>query len=225
MRTLEDAIDDVIGKSSTSSARLNAVADYAKERLLAMGLPDIRGGSGGELAIAGLARVKNWDVAYDFAGKPRLLLSLKSMWSNASGTVPNRIDDLIGESANVQQRSPEVVIGYILLFEVGADSQRKEDGLKWSEFFERAVKSIAIRQAPLWNQGLLEGAWFIRFDKSKPKGSRVVDPSKTRAEGLDFFQALLCELQLREPAIPFTGPLDCGERDADDEPSQAELPL
>lgn len=117
--TLKDAIDIAIGKHRNDSGRLSSIADYAKAELAALGLPGfsddptcgLRGGSGGELTVAGLARSKDWDVAFDFAGKPRLLLSLKSIWANASGTVPNRLDDLMGEAANVQQRSPEVVIG------------------------------------------------------------------------------------------------------------------
>ncbi|MEM6286758.1 MAG: hypothetical protein AAF845_06340 [Bacteroidota bacterium] len=223
--TLEDAIDATISKPKQSSSRLDTIADYAIERLDAMGLPDVAGGSAGELPVNGLARTKNWDVAYNFVEKPRLLISLKSVWKNASGSVPNRIDDLIGESANVQQRSPEVVIGYILLFEVGADSQRRDDNLMWSEHFERAVDAIAIRRSPLWNQGLLEGAWFIRFDKDRPKGSRVVDPMKTRETGLKFFRSLLCELELREPAIPFTRRPDCEPSAAAEGESAEDIPI
>ncbi len=147
------------------------MADYAIAQLDYHGLPGVKGGSSGELRIEGLARSKDWDVAYDFAGKPRLsrsgfwyipfaerdfrhvigllvpfgerdvlghrpnpdllrlLLSLKSIWSNAGGSIPNRIDDLIDEAANVQQMSPEIVIGYLLLFDTKADRRRREDEL------------------------------------------------------------------------------------------------
>lgn len=202
--TLEDAIEAVIGNEPRSSSRLAPLADFAIEQLELHGLPGARGGSGGELRIGGLARPKDWDVAYDFAGKPRLLLSLKSIWANAGGTVPNRIDDLMGETANVQQMSPEITVGYILLFDAKADSKRRIDNLYWSEFFENAVKNIAIRKAPLWNQGLIEGTWFIKFDSRKPKNSRVLDPVKASNEGSVFFSALLRELKVREPAIPFS---------------------
>lgn len=202
--TLEDAIEKVIQNESRSSSRLAPLADFAIEQLEGCGLLGVRGGTSGELKIQGLARPKDWDVAYDFAGKPRLLLSLKSIWSNASGTVPNRIDDLIGESANVQQMSPEIVVGYVLLFDEQANSKRRADDLYWSDYFENAVKNIAIRKAPLWNQGLIEGTWFIRFDSSKPIGSRILEPLKVRNEGDAFFKALLSELKIREPAIPFS---------------------
>lgn len=201
---IEDAINDIMRRHPKDSSRLHPLADYIIARMAELGLPGARGGSGGELEIDGLARQKDWDIAYEFAGKNRLLISLKSIWRNASGTVPNRLDDLMGEAANVQQMSPEIVTGYVLLFDVRADSIRREDGVTWSDYFEDAVKRIAIRKAPLWNQGLLEGTWFIRFDSLKPHGQRVVAPARTAREGDSFLAALLQELRLREPAIPFT---------------------
>jgi hypothetical protein len=164
----------------------------------------VRGGSEGELRIRGLARAKDWDVAYNFAGKDRLLVSLRSIWRNAGGTIPNRLDDLIGEAANIQQMAPEIVIGYIMLFDTQAASIRQGDGLSWSEYFETALKRIAIRKAPLWNQGLIEGIWFVKFNSRQPYGTRISDPAKTAMEEREFFLSLLRELRLREPAIPFT---------------------
>jgi hypothetical protein len=203
--SLEAVIDQVIRRPTQSPDRLQALADHIKVKLAEHGLPGCQGVTGGELPVRGLARTKDWDVAYEYAGKFRLLISLKSMWKNAAGTVPNRIDDHMGEIANVQQLSPEIVIGYVVLFDVVADSRRK-DGLMWSEFFENAIKSIAIRKAPLWNQGLLEATWFIRFDSTRPVGSRLTEPAKTLAEQHQFFLDLLAELRRREPAIPFVTP-------------------
>lgn len=205
--SLEDVLAQVVVRHPRDSGRLTPMADYVKERLSEYGLPGTRGGTGGELPIRGLARTKDWDVAYNYAGKDRLLVSLKSIWANASGTVPNRLDDLMGEAANVQQLAPEIVVGYVLLFDAQADSRRREDGLYWSQFFENAVRQIAIRKAPLWNQGLLEGAWFIQFDSARPYGSRLVEPVKAADEGHTFFLDLLRELRRREPAVPFTKPI------------------
>lgn len=202
---LEDAISLILVRHPRDSGRLLPLADYAKRKFEEYGLLGVRGGSGGELQIKGLARAKNWDVAYNFAGKDRLLVSLKSIWKNASGTVPNRIDDLMGEAANVQQMSPEIVTGYILLFDAHADAPRRENGLYWSQYFERAVKQIAIRKAPLWNQGLIEGAWFIKFDSQARPGSYLLEPDKVAEEESQFFLSLMQELRIREPAIPFRG--------------------
>jgi hypothetical protein len=200
---LEQAITSLLSRSATSTLRLTALADYIRALLADHGLPGAQGGSDGELHVPGLARVKDWDVAYEFAGKFRLLVSLKSMLRNVSGSVPNRIDDLQGELANVQQLRPEIVIGYVILFDVAADSVRR-DGQHWSDYFEAALRSIAIRKAPLWNQGLLEGLWFIRFDSRRPEGQRLLAPTEADVEGNRFARSLLCELRLREPAIPLS---------------------
>jgi hypothetical protein len=118
-------------------------------------------------------------------------------------TIPNRLDDHMGEIANVQQLHPEIVIGYIVIFNVAEDSRRR-DGVMWSDFFESAINKIAIRKAPLWNQGLLEASWFVRFDSRQPFGSRISNPEKVDADSELFFRSLIAELRLREPAIPFS---------------------
>lgn len=202
--TLEQAIEEISSRHVKDSGRLSPLANYAKQELERLGLPGVRGGDSGEHRVGGIGRTKAWDVAFEFAGKFRLLISLKSMWKNIGGTVPNRLDDLMGEVANVQQFMPEVVIGYILIFDATQDSVRKEDGQTWSAHFEDSIRRIAIRRAPLWNQGLLEGFWFVRFESDKPLGSRVVDPTDTAARGHAFFKALVRELHRREPAIPLT---------------------
>lgn len=208
---LEHAITSLLAHPATSTKRLTELADYVKVLLAGGGLPGAQGGSGGELQVPGLSRAKDWDVAYDFAGKFRLLVSLKSMLRNISGSVPNRLDDLQGELANVQQLRPEIVIGYVILFDVAEDSSRRSDGRSWSDYFELALRSIAIRRAPLWNQGLLEALWFVRFDSRLPEGSRVLDAPGAAADGETFVRTLLCELKLREPAIPFHDGPNCGD--------------
>ena len=65
--------------------------------------------------MPGVGREKLWDVAWQHTGKYRLGISLKSILRNLGGTVPNRIDDLIGEAANAQLHSPEIVIGYVVV--------------------------------------------------------------------------------------------------------------
>src|SRR5947207_9008694 len=150
MRSLERSIERLLALPSTSTLRLQALADYLIYLLQRSGLPTASGGSERELRVPGLARTKNWDVAYEFAGKFRLLISLKSMLKNIAGTVPNRLDDLQGELANVQQLRPEIVIGYVILFDVSQDS-RRTDGDMWSDYFEAALTRIAVRRAPLWN--------------------------------------------------------------------------
>jgi hypothetical protein len=207
---LNACIDDLLGKKTQSPQRLAALADLCTQKLEYYGLPGVKGGSSGALKVKGIARRKDWDVAYEFVGKFRLLISLKSILKNIAGTVPNRLDDLMGEAANIQQLAPEIVIGYVLVFDVKEDSIRV-DGSSWSDFFEKAIKSLAVRGAPLWNQGLLEGTWFIRINSSLPAGERVVNPEKAVAEGETFFKSMLAKLAQREPAIPFSKPIQAIE--------------
>lgn len=145
---LESAISSLLGHATQSTKRLTELADYIKVLLAQQGLPGAQGGSGGELQVPGLSRVKDWDVAYDFAGKFRLLVSLKSMLKNIGGSVPNRLDDLQGELANVQQLRPEIVIGYVILFDVAEDSLRRRmaaNGRTTLKVLSAVSRSAALR--------------------------------------------------------------------------------
>jgi hypothetical protein len=190
-----------LSRQKTDSGRLNLLADYCKEAFARAGLSGVRGGKADEVGIRGLGRQKDWDLAFVLADKPRLLVSLKSILKNFSGTVPNRIDDLMGEAANVQQLSPEIVIGYVVIVDEASNSPRRGKGDTWIEYFEACLKKIAVRRAPLWNQGLVEGIWLIRIDSRKGSGQRVLDVEDLDAKGTDFFRALISELYLREPTL------------------------
>jgi hypothetical protein len=198
--TLSQVVDDLLSRQKQDPGRLNLLADYCIGAFAREGLPGVRGGKANEVGIRGLGRQKDWDLAYVLANKPRLLISLKSILKNLAGTVPNRLDDLMGEAANVQQLSPEIVIGYVVIVDEYEDSKRK-DGLTWADHFESNLRKIAIRKAPLWNQGLIEGAWLIRINSGRPPGQRISSVKDMDAQGTTFFRALLDELYLREPTL------------------------
>jgi hypothetical protein len=200
--SLSDAVDDLLQRKKQDAGRLNLLARYCIESFDRAGLIGVRGGKADEVGIRGLGRQKDWDLAFVLAGKPRLLVSLKSILKNLSGVVPNRLDDLMGEVANVQQLSPEIVIGYVVIMDEKENRPRQgADGGTWIDHFEANLRKIAIRRAPLWNQGLIEASWLIRIDSGKPAGQRVVSTAMADAAGLGFFQALLDELYLREPTL------------------------
>jgi hypothetical protein len=199
--TLSDAVDDLFNRKKTDSGRLDLLAGYCIEAFARAGLPGVRGGKANEVGIRGLGRQKDWDLAYVLAGKPRLLVSLKSILKNLSGVVPNRLDDLMGEAANVQQLSPEIVIGYVVIMDEAADSLRRDGNGTWSDHFESNLAKIAIRQAPLWNQGLIEGAWLIRVNSTRSPGARISAALDMDAKGTSFFRALIDELYRREPTL------------------------
>lgn len=198
--SLSDAVDDLLSRPKQDSGRLNALATFCINEFARHGLTGVRGGKADEVGIRGFGRQKDWDLAYVLADKPRLLVSLKSILKNLSGTVPNRLDDLMGEAANVQQLQPEVVTGYVVIMDDAEDSPRRGGGT-WSSHFQENLKRIAVRRAPLWNQGLIEAAWLIRIDSRLPVGKRVIDVVSADAAGTNFFKALLDELYLREPTL------------------------
>jgi hypothetical protein len=198
--TLSDAVDDLLRRKTQDPGRLNLLAAYCIEAFARAGLPGVQGGKADEVGIRGLGRQKDWDLSYLIADKPRLLISLKSILKNLRGVVPNRLDDLMGEAANVQQLSPELVIGYVVLMDQAEDKPRRGGGT-WIDHFRANLDKISIRQAPLWNQGLIEAAWLIRIDSRLPVGQRVVETHAADAAGQGFFKALIDELYLREPAL------------------------
>jgi hypothetical protein len=105
--TLQDAIDSlyriaVVQRKATSTVRLQKLGEYCLAQLARRGLPD----AGLERVLPGGGRSKQWDVAWMHHDTYRLAISLKSILSNLSGTVPNRIDDLIGEAANARWPPP-----------------------------------------------------------------------------------------------------------------------
>ena len=199
--TLVDAVDDLLARSTQDSGRLDKLANYCKEVFQREGLAGVRGGKADEVGIRGLGRQKDWDLAFVLAGKPRLLISLKSILKNLSGVIPNRLDDLMGEVANVQQLSPEIVIGYVVIMDEAENTLRRDGGGTWIDHFDANLNRIAIRKAPLWNQGLIEGFWLIRIDSRLPEGERVIDKNLAEAEGVKFVRSLLDELYLREPTL------------------------
>ncbi|MGH6869738.1 MAG: hypothetical protein ACREDA_12890, partial [Methylocella sp.] len=196
-----DAVDDLLRRHTQDAGRLHLLARFCVEAFDREGLSGVRGGKANEVGIRGLGRQKDWDLAYVLAGKPRLLISLKSILKNLAGTVPNRLDDLMGEAANVQQLSPEIIIGYVVIMDEKEDSVRRDGSGTWSDHFEANLRKIAIRKAPLWNQGLIEGAWLIRINSARPQGQRISAAVDMDAQGTTFFRALLDELYLREPTI------------------------
>jgi hypothetical protein len=169
--TIQNAVDDLyqrvcVGKAPTSTARLNVLAELCVQELGKRGLV----GAMIDPQIPGFARAKDWDVAWIHNGKARLAISLKSLLKNLGGTVPNRIDDLMGEVANLQMYSPETAIGYVMLFNVAEDGHSRKHECTWSELLRRRLRSITCRKAPHWTIGTIEASAYIEVDfSSEPK--------------------------------------------------------
>jgi hypothetical protein len=171
--SLQMAVDDLYEKArrqgaATSAKRLQTLAAYCIQELEARGLR----GAQPEPELPGFARNKDWDVAWFHNRKPRLAISLKSLLTNLGGTVPNRLDDLLGEVANLQMYSPEIVVGYLMVFNLEEDGVSAKHGCRWSELFQRRLSSITGRRAPHWTIGTLEAASVVAVDFTQ--GPRLV---------------------------------------------------
>lgn len=165
MISLEEAIGELhrivyVDGKRQSPARLDRLADFCIQELEARGLT----GTTKESKVPGFGREKNWDVVWSYDGKVRLAISLKSILSNLPGTVPNRIDDLMGEVANVQLQSPEVVLGYVMIINRQGDT---DDG-RWAGRLRTSLEGLSGRGAPAWAPGTIEAYALVEatFDQT-----------------------------------------------------------
>ena len=195
MISIESAIDAlyrtaVTEGKATSTTRLETLADYCVQELARRGLQGVEK----EASIPGAGRDKKWDVAWRYDGKYRLGISLKSLLRNLGGTVPNRIDDLIGEVANAQLYSPEIVVGYIMVFNVAEDTFSPKHGSTWSDLSRNRLQSLSGRRSPSWTTGTVEDSVLVEVDFSS--GSAILAVSQPLNE---FFDTLVDEVSARNP--------------------------
>ncbi len=194
---LFDAVEDLYRKvraegMTTSTKRLDVLARYCVQELGHRGL----GGAVIEPQLPGFARAKNWDVAWFHREKVRLAISLKSLLTNLGGTVPNRVDDLMGEATNLQMYSPEVVIGYFMVFDVEEDRATTRHGCTWCELLEQRLAALSGRRPPHWTPGTVEAAVLIRVDFSA--GPLLLSPEGAASV---FFDTLVEQVLNRNPDL------------------------
>jgi hypothetical protein len=182
----------VVDQARTSTRRLQTLARYCVEQLDERGLKNAEM----EVRIPGGGRTKQWDVAWKSQAKYRLAISLKSILRNLPGTVPNRIDDLIGEVANIQMYSPEIVVGYLMVFDVSKDVISRRHGCTWCELLKARLTRLSGRRAPFWSVGMVEAFAVVEVDFSR--GARLVTPEGQVARMLDI---LVSEVKSRNPSL------------------------
>ena len=195
MITAQHAVDDlyriaVTEKKATSTARLDTLAEFCVQELTRRGLHGVEK----EASVPGAGREKRWDVAWQYDGKYRLGLSLKSLLKNLGGTVPNRIDDLIGEVANAQLHSPEIVIGYVMIFNVQADAFSPRHRSTWANLLRARLESLSGRRAPSWTTGTVEEFVLVEVDFGSGSAIRSLSQPFDR-----FFDALIEQIAVRNP--------------------------
>lgn len=194
---LKDAVEQLYEKAvtnnaRTSTSRLNILAEFCVEYLKENGLPSAEI----DVDIQGGGRVKNWDVAWKYDNKYRLAISLKSILHNLAGTVPNRIDNLIGEVTNVQMYSPEIVVGYIMIFDVSKDRYSKKHKSTWCDLMKNRLENVSGRSAPAWGTGMVEAVVLVKVDFfSEPK---LLSNEEEVYKALDL---LIHETKIRNPSL------------------------
>jgi len=193
--SLDNALDQlyrvaVVDEKATSPARLKVLADLCVQEL------EIRGLSGvtTESPVEGIGRDKQWDVAWRHGGKARLGISIKSILKNIPGTVPNRLDDLMGEVSNVQLYSPEIVIGYVMVFDRSQNAWSRKHGSTWLELLRARLTRLAGRKPPSWATGTIEAYVLAEVDFSD-SSSLLSDPKEFES----FFDELVEHVRSRNP--------------------------
>ena len=102
----------------------------------------------------------------------------------------------MGEVTNVQMYSPEIVTGYIMLFNVAEDSYSPVHQSTWSELLKRRISRLSNRRPPSWSIGMIEASLFVEVDFSD--GPRLVSGE---AGAKPFFDRLVADVRRRNPVL------------------------
>ena len=151
------------GRHPNASNRQEAIQLYCCEELHKRGVARAEI----EVAMPGAYRDKKWDVGLIEAGKPRLGISCKSIISNFAGTVPNRVDDMLGEAVDLHRLHPEAVLGYLFMM------ARVDESKATREKTERLGGMSGERLAQLQGDG---DRWFNRLVESVSKAANRIGP-------------------------------------------------
>ena len=60
--------------------------------------------------------------------------------------------------------SPEVVIGYIMVFDVSTDAHSDRHGSTWRDLLRGRLQELSERRAPSWSVGMVEAFSIIEVD-------------------------------------------------------------
>ncbi len=186
------ALEDFRSRHPRDSTRQRAIQGYCVEELQARGVE----GVGVEVVLPGFYRNKVWDVGLVVGDKARLGISCKSIIANHAGTVPNRIDDLLGEVVNLHRQSPNCIIGYLFMMARVDESQAAR---KRREKLAATMTAEEIRDAARANGD----RWFAQLGESVSRAAGRRDASDLPEK----FEAVSCSLFDFDQLPPF--PVQC----------------
>jgi hypothetical protein len=101
---------------------------------------------------------------------------------------------MMGEVANVQLLSPEIVTGYIVVFDTAQDRSSVKHGKTWCEVLDERLARVSGRRPPAWGTGMVEASCLIQVDFS-------ASPKLLTAESMvkSFLATLAGQVKLRNP--------------------------
>jgi hypothetical protein len=147
---LQTAIGEYRQRRARDSGRMRAIQAWVCSELAARGIEGARA----EVRCTGAYRDKNWDVALTRGDQVLLAVSTKTLVSNHGGSVPNRIDDMVGEAANLHRMHPGAVLGYLAFMHFADEGQRVRQGAdpvrarlwydRWAAAVERAGQRVRV---------------------------------------------------------------------------------
>jgi hypothetical protein len=139
--------------------------------------------------MPGYYRSKKWDVGLMVNDEPRIGISCKSIISNHGGTVPNRVDDMLGEAVSLHRAFPRAVLGYLFMM------SRRDESVATANRTADSGGLTSQRRRKLAEDGDL---WFERLVSSVSTASGRVGPD----DWLEKFEAVSCS-QIDFDARPF----------------------
>jgi len=161
---LAQAMVDFRGRKARAPNRQVAIQMYCCAELARRGLTDARI----EVPMRGFYREKkNWDVGLVERGEPRLGISCKSIIKNHAGTVPNRVDDMLGKAVSLHRAYPQAVLGYLFMM-----SRRDE-----SQYTEKRTRELGgLTPVRLQALNVAAEAWFERLVNGVTRASNRGSP-------------------------------------------------
>ncbi len=167
-------------RQARASTRQEAIQQFCCDELAQRGLSGARV----EVRLPGAYRDKKWDVGLVVDEEPRLGISCKSIISNHGGTVPNRVDDMLGEAANIHRKWPDAVLGYLFMMSrVDESVAARKARVKAAA---RGDSQVAIEQ-----KARADGdRWFGRLGDSVSRASGRTD----RDDLPEKFEVVSCSL-------------------------------
>jgi hypothetical protein len=102
----------------------------------------------------------------------------------------------MGEVVNLQMYSPEIVIAYMMVFDVSEDSYSESRGGTWCDLFRSRLTQLSTRRAPSWSVGMIESFVILEVDFSK---GPVLLTAESQVH--EMFDRVTEETKRRNPSI------------------------